>query len=298
MKGSRFLGCFAASVILGACAGNALQQGSPQSLPSVERAAGRSLVYISDEKNNLVAVFNRSGSQVATIRTGLNYPQGVFIDGGGNLWVANEAAGNVLEYAPGASSPSQTLHDDKNLPSDVTMCPDGTVYVANVFSPRGGGDITVYPAGRTRAARTLTFDGSPMTFVTCDKHGNVFSTGVLGTFGTVFAFAGGRQAQAKQLPISGSGNLGGIKVDAAGNLLVDDGFARTVTEYTEAGSATGVSIATDGWDDIALDAAGATLFGAGGTQGTAVTFPGGTHVRNYNSSDFSAVIGIAVSPSR
>jgi sugar lactone lactonase YvrE len=255
-------------------------------------------VYVSDAQHNLVVVFDRNGRRVATLRNGINYPQGLYVDAAHDLWVANEGTSEVLEYARGASSPKFRLADGTNLPSDVSICPDGTIYVANVFAAKSAGGIAVYAPERRHPNRSLTYAGSEFLFVTCDARGNVFATGVTGTFGSVVAFPGGHEKNAQQLPILGGGNLGGIKIDAPGNLLVDDPSAETVTEYTESGSPTGVSIATDGWTDIALDPAGATLFGAdtGGRQGIAVSFPAGRIVTTYRAPRLSGVIGVAFDP--
>jgi sugar lactone lactonase YvrE len=272
-------------------------------------ASGSSRVYVSDEKHNIVAVFNGDGKRVGTINStgGLNYPQNLFVDGSGDLWVANEGGHDVLMFPPDSPYPTVTLADHKNLPADVTICPNGTIFVANIFSPSGGGDITVYNGvaevaiHRTarQAIRKLTYAGSEFTGITCDAAGNVFATAVVGTFGSVVEFPRGREAHATQLPISSGGNLGGIKIDPAGNLLVDNPEGQ-VTEYTEAGQPTGVAIATNGWYGIALDAVGTTLYGAdaGSEQGVAVTFPGGVQKRTFRGKDLSAVIGIAFAPAR
>lgn len=276
---------------------------------SADRAkpADATRVYVSDKTHNIVAIFDGNGKRVGTIGStgGLNYPQNLFVDARGDLWVANQGDHDVLMFPPGSPYATVSLADHKNLPADVTICSDGTIFVANVFSPDGGGDITVYKGitgdairGAARQAiRKLTYAGSEFTGITCDAGGNVFATAVVGTFGSVVEFPSGQEAHAKQLPISSGGNLGGIKIDRAGNLLVDDPEGQ-VTEYTETGRPTGVAIATGGWYGIALDAAGTTLYGAdaGAEQGIAVTFPGGVQERTFRSKDFSGVIGIAWAP--
>lgn len=276
-------------------------------LPGSRNAAGASRVYVSDEKHNLVAVFTGDGKRVGTIDStgGLKYPQNIFVDGSGDLWVANQGGHDVLMFPPDSDFATVVLADHKNLPADVTICPNGTIFVANVFSPVGGGDITVYKGieehviRRTarQAIRKLTYEGGEFTGITCDGAGNVFATAVVGTLGSVVEFPGGHEAHATQLPISSGGNLGGIKIDHAGNLLVDDPIG-SVTEYSETGHPTGVSIRTNGWYGIALDPAGTTLYGAdaGSEEGVAVTFPGGTLRHVYHGKDLSAVVGIAFAP--
>ena len=126
-----------------------------------------------------------------------------------------------------------------------------------------------------------------------------FATAVVGTFGSVVEFPRGRQEHATQLPISSGGNLGRIKIDRAGNLLVDHPEGQ-VTECTEAGQPTGLrSRRTDGTES-SWNPAGTTLYGAdaGSEQGIAVSFPGGVQERTFRSKDLSAVVGIAFAPAR
>jgi hypothetical protein len=256
-----------------------------------ERAPHRPLVYISDGRKSFIAVFDRDGRLVRKITKGLRYPRGIFVDGGHNLWVANQGPSTILEYPRGATTPSVTLHDEQNTPDDVTVCPNGNVYVANII-----GGITVYAGPKHRRSGSLDLDGATFTFDTCDAAGNVFATGVVGTNGTVIEFPGGKESGGHLLPISSLGNLNGIKPDKAGNILVS--FGSMVNEYTEAGSPTGVSIRTNGnWLDIALDRAGDVLLGADGSanDGVSLSFPGGQLRVKYKDA-FSQVWGVAIDP--
>ena len=250
----------------------------------------RSLVYVSDGTRNLVAVFDRDGRQVGTITKDLSGPRGIFVDANHNLWIANQGPSNVLMFARGATSPSAILRDASNAPDDVTVCPDGSVYVANVIN-----GIAVYTGPKHHFARSMNFDAAQFAFVTCDAAGNVFATGVVGTFGTVIEFPGGHKSGAHLLPISSPGNLGGIKPDNAGRLLVV--FGDAVLEYTEAGAPTGVQIQEGLGPDIALDRAGKTLLAGNQSANDAVsvTFPGGKPGVAYKD-DFSQVFGVAIDP--
>jgi hypothetical protein len=261
----------------------------PRTLPAA--TANGSLVYVSDTAKNLIAVFDRSGTVIGTITQGLKYPSGLFVDSAHNLWVANAGDSNVLEFARGGTKPIATLSDGSAYTQDVTICPNGNIYVATLL-----GAITEYTGKKHRMAGSLGYDGMEFQFVTCDRAGNVFATGVLGTNGQVVEFAGGTSSGAKLLPINSPGNLNGIKPDNAGNILVV--FGPTVNEYTEDGNPTGVEIPMNGnWLDIALSRDGKVLLGANETAnaGTAVTFPGGKPRATYSDS-FSQVWGVAFDP--
>jgi hypothetical protein len=119
-----------------------------------------------------------------------------------------------------------------------------------------------------RKSGALRYYGAPFQFVTCEAAGNVLATGVAGTFGTVIAFPNGKESGAHMLPITSNGNLGGIKAEPNGDILVDN--PGTVTEYTEDGTPTGRQLTTkDGWLDIALDESAGVIFGADQTAETA-----------------------------
>lgn len=289
------IGSIIAVAALNGCSSQPASIPSLQNVP-VARTSGypetkpRSLVYVSDGTRNLVAVFDRDGRQVGTITKDLKGPRGIFVDRNHELWIANQGPSNVLMFARGATSPSLILHDGSNAPDDVTVCPDGTVYVANIIN-----GIAAYTGPKYHFARSMNFDAAAFTFVTCDAAGNVFATGVVGTLGTVIEFPRGHESGAHLLPISSPGNLGGIKPDNAGNLLVVKGNA--VLEYTEAGAPTGIQIERGLGPDIALDRAGKTLLGAhqGANDAVSVTFPGGKALVTFKDK-FSQVFGVAFDP--
>jgi hypothetical protein len=269
-----------------------------QAAPFDHGDARTALVYIADQASNLVVVFDRNGTETGTIASGLDYPQGLFVDGKHNLWVANRGASNVLEFARGASTPRRTLSDPGAQPEDVTICPNGTVYVANILTTSGGGNIAVYAGGSLQPTGTLSYDLGNVFYVTCDAVGNVFAGQLFGSNGTVVEFPGGQQSGATMLPIFTGGNPGGIKPDAAGNLLFSDSGG-SVTEYTEAGTPTGNVIHTGGgWTDIALDRKGNVVLGADGSigGGASLEFPSGAHRPSYKSIHISQPTGAAFDP--
>jgi hypothetical protein len=253
--------------------------------------AQQSLVYISSRSNNLIAVFDRNGASVGTITSGLNSPEGLFVDKHHNLWVANYGASNVLKFPRGASMPSETL-GGAGFPGDVSMCPDGTIYAANL-----GGNVAVYRHHGRTPARFLTFGAADPWFLTCDATGNVFASVLYGTCSTVVEFPGGREAGATLLPIGTCGNPGGIKPDSAGNLLysTEEG---SVAEYTEKGKPTGTSIAVPlGWTDIAVDRKGNAVLGAVGNTGSSFAFPGGQPLYTFENTNLGGdATGVAFDP--
>jgi DNA-binding beta-propeller fold protein YncE len=270
------------------------------------------LVYISDYASipaGDVNVFTRDGLQVGQITNGMAAPEGLFVDGNRNLWVANIV--NVLVFPRGSLSPSQTLTDPVGPPVDVTVCPDGTVYVADLYDLKdtNHASIQVYAPGHTSPTRNLSYDldfRSPA--LTCDAAGNVFVSVLvkqsLPDAGVVIEVPGGKQAGVKDLGIVFQ-DVYGIKPDNAGNLLVSDFVARTITEYTESGMATGVQIATGKAQifGIALSRDGKFLLGADVdfNRGIVWSFPEGKVKKRYTccsriSLPMQSVHGVAFDP--
>ena len=285
--------------------------GSPIALVTPNRSRGwmkhvevdEPLTYVSDAYRGDVTVFDRKAKIVGKI-TAFADPIGMFVDAKRNLWVANEGGQNVLEFARGGTSPIKTLNDPGYYPSDVTKCPNGTVYVSNAVATSGSGqgNVEVYAAGSVNPTATLSWPRQGTgDSITCDANNNVFTTlflalGTLGGAGVV-EYPGGKQLGAMLLPIN-MAYAGGIKMDNAGNLLISDTSSEAVEEFTETGSPTGVSISTSPklWYDIALTQDGKVLLGAGNTRNAfAVQFPSGTPRRTYRG-NFITPYGVAFDP--
>ena len=239
---------------------------------------------------SVVDVLTMNGKQVGQIANGLAEPQGLFVDAKGSLWVANVS--NVLVYPHGGLSPSKTLTDSVGYPTDVTVCPDGTAYVADLYdnSSSEHASIQVYAPGSTTPTGNLDYANDVRNpFLTCDAAGNVFvalSTSNYVGSGLVVEFPHGKQKGAKDLGIALQAP-GGIKPDNAGNLLVTDLVAHTITEYRENGSPTGQSIATiTATEGIAVTMEGRIVLGATdttaeGPEGISWSWPSGKQLQVY-----------------
>jgi hypothetical protein len=157
---------------------------------------------------SVVDVLTMNGQQVGQIANGLVEPEGLFVDTKGNLWVAN--ATNVQIYPRGSLSPSKTLTDSVGDPLDVTVCPDGTAYVADLYdnSSSNHSSIQVYAHGSTTPTGNLDYTADFRNpFLTCDTAGNVFVALLTGESvgdGAVIEFPHGKSKGAKDLPAASS----------------------------------------------------------------------------------------------
>ena len=148
----------AAIVLLTACS----NAGSTVAPPALNAAAGAQssghsvesfnspnpppsqLAYVSDAFTSTVNVYKQSNAQLLyTIpsTSGLRKLGGLFVDHLHQLWVANSSGQNILVFPKGATTANNILNDPTGIPIDVTVCPNGTVYVSNEYdsaAPGGG----------------------------------------------------------------------------------------------------------------------------------------------------------------
>jgi hypothetical protein len=251
-------------------------------------AAKDDVLYMSSwGTESVVDVMTLSGELVGQITNGLAVPEGIFVDSGHNLWVAN--LNNVLVFPKGGLTATATLTDSVGDPADVTVCANGTAYVADLYdnSNSNAASVQIYPPGSTSPSGSLTYPNDFRNgFLTCDAAGNVFVALLTGDYigdGRVIEFPLGQESGAKDLGITIQ-DPGGIRPDNAGNLLVTDLVANTITEYTESGAPTGNSIATGApIFGIALSRDGKTVLGASpnGPNGVTWSFPKGRQKRTY-----------------
>jgi hypothetical protein len=200
---------------------------------------------------------DRMGRTLITITgpnpsTNFSHPQGLFIDRHKNLWVTDQngtpsSGGAIYVFAHGATSAFKTLQNGKG-PTDVTVCPNGMVFVADSSYGSQQAAISVYAQHGTKPIGTLQVPNETQNGgVTCDANNNVFTI----TYSypgngqvVVDEYVGGQESGLKVLPITVTTIGCGIKYDLAGNIIVCDTNAKALTEYTEAGVPTGKSVST------------------------------------------------------
>jgi hypothetical protein len=138
------------------------------------------LLYISDYSTDVVNIYTQAGSGQTPIGqiTGLNEPQGLWVDINQNLWVANTAAFTLQAYHRGATTPFRTLTDPNGYPAGV--CGNNNralVYGTDITTLEygAGQTINVYARGATSPTSVLT-DSNASSLYECavDSKGNLF----------------------------------------------------------------------------------------------------------------------------
>src|SRR6266516_477290 len=167
-------GCAHAPWVLGTTPGPntltaaALASGSPVTYTATGTGRVTGKLYVANYSGNNITVYAAGASgnvtPTATIaggNTGLANPQGIALDGAGNLYVAN-AANRITVYAAGANgnaTPMATIaggNTGLDLPAAIALDGAGKIYVTNFL----GNSITVYAAGASgNATPTATIAG-------------------------------------------------------------------------------------------------------------------------------------------
>lgn len=188
---------------------------------------------------------------------GLSEPEGLSVDMGGTVYVADTLNNRVLALSAGSTTPAVLPFAGLNRPTGVTADNTGTVYVTDAGNRR----VLVLRAGTTTQSQLpftdlgnptgITVDSSRTVYVTdtaknqvvalhagSDRQTELLFTGlnaptgsVVNTNGTVYVADGGNNrvlalpagsSNQTALPFTGLTNPGGVTVDGAGGVYVTD----------------------------------------------------------------------------
>jgi hypothetical protein len=190
----------------------------------VRPAHGHADLFVDDFNNNAVEeLANNSWSNVGSITTGINGPDGDFY-ANHQLYVANYAAIDVTEYS---SATNQTFAYNAGMtdPVDVAVDKHGNVFEADYNYPTYNGFVNEYAQQSNTVIATCS-PGGAVEGVAVDKHGNVFAdynvTVGSVTTGYIVEYTGGLAGcNGTVLPITLK-FAGGMVFDKHGNLVVCD----------------------------------------------------------------------------
>ena len=201
---------------------------------------------------------------------GLSNPQGLAIDGSGNVWIANNAtASSVTELSSnGTILSGSTGYSGGGMKFAIGIAIDltGNAWVSaygnsNVVKLSSSGAILSGPNGYTggglSSPRAIAIDGAGNAWVTdTDCHCVI----KLSSNGTILSGPAGFTAGGSTVPLS-------IAIDQAGNAWVANRSDNTVTELSNSGAvlsgATGYFVGFVGPMSIAIDAFGHPWFTGG-----------------------------------
>jgi hypothetical protein len=204
---------FAGTIVLNGCSGHG-SQGQP--LPAdadgaahrrswMSPAARKNLLYVSEYQEVKVYAYG-TDNQVGELDN-FTHAAGSCTDAKGDVFVANNGAADILEYAHGKSTPIQTLIDPSPYPADCAVDPStGNLAVVNQYgaSEYSPGNVAIY-SGAKGKPKTYKVNGfSTYVSGTYDAHGDLLVSDVESS-GIQFAMLphAGSKFEAITLPHSG-----------------------------------------------------------------------------------------------
>lgn len=178
------------------------------------------LFFVTDADFNAVFVLkSKTWKNVRSITDGLSGPYGVWVDRRGNLYVANRLDVNVLEYKPGATTPTFTYDAGMTAPVKVTVDGSGNVYEAD----NNGGFVNEY-AQKSNSVMFTCHPGGFLGGVAVDGSGDVFVDYNINSTGDarIAEYKGGLKGCNETVLAPTLTYAGGMALDKKNNLLVCD----------------------------------------------------------------------------
>jgi serine/threonine protein kinase, bacterial len=148
--------------------------------------------------------------------TGLDAPEGLSVDNGGTVYVADPRHNRILALAAGSTKQAVLPFDGLSHPTGVTADGSGTVYVTDAGNKR----VVILPAGSARQTVLPFTDLADPTGVTVDSSRTVYVTDT-GKNRVVALTADSDQQTV--LPFTGLNGPTGVVVNSNGTVYVADG---------------------------------------------------------------------------
>lgn len=187
---------------------------------SAQAHKGRGVLYVDDGGNQAVEIFrNGTWKKVGSITNGVGSDMDRnWVDANGNFYVAQFSPVDIVEYAPGGTSPSFTYDSQMQLPIDVTTDRAGNVYEAdellssvNEYTQHSNSVSATCGAGGLTLS--VAVDGSRDVFVAyAENNGD----------GHIIEYSGGLSGcHATELGVT-LGFPGGMALDKKGDIVICD----------------------------------------------------------------------------
>jgi hypothetical protein len=160
------------------------------------------------------------------ITEGIDTPAFCAIDGDGNLWVTNIGGPNATEYLHSSKKPHTVITKDMIYPTGIAIDSSGNLYVSNRLS--SGGDVVVFPAGRTTPSRTITDGVTSPAALAIDARGDLYVTNIAQN--NVEEYSPGGDHPFRTIT-QGLSTPGGLTVSERGGLFAANFERDTIVEF-------------------------------------------------------------------
>jgi len=246
------LGVSAIAAMLAACGGqlsssipapqSAVQPSSSFVRPAHHHGSS-SLLYVSNVGDSTVTVYApTSGKPVSTLEVP-PAPEGECTNSAGTVWIVNEDAAAIVEYAHDNTKEVAKLADPGNYPSGCSVSPKtGDLAVANIASNNGGpaGDLAIY--ADAKGSPTIYQNENIYRYYYCgyDSSGDLFVDGIQQDGKFVFAELPSGASKLTVLTLKESiSTPGGVEWDGK-HITVGDASTSTIYQLSISGNTASV----------------------------------------------------------
>jgi NHL repeat len=186
---------------------------------------GGGILYVDDGGNHAVEMFNNGGwKKAGRITSGIGDVDRNWVDAQGNFYVAQFSPVQIVEYAPGGSTPLFTYDNRMQLPVDVTTDTAGNVYEADELTS----SVNEYAQQTNLASASCASASALVLSDAVDGNGDVFVGVETGGSGRIMEYSGGLNGcHATELGVT-LNFPGGMALDNSGNIVICDEGNNTV----------------------------------------------------------------------
>jgi PKD repeat protein len=221
---------------------------------------------------------------------GINYPEGVAIDGFGNAWTTNGGDGNIVEMSSSGTFLSGAYgYTGGSAWSALAIDPSGNVWAE---SGLGNSVVEYSNSGAILSGASGYQVGPDSQGIAIDGSGNVWVTSVTAKNVTKLSGAGTVLSGANGYTGGGMVSPGGVAIDGSGNAWIatgtivelsnsgavlsgTSGFSRVSGSYVIAIDNSGSAWSFSGNSIVKVSNSGSVLSGASGYAGGGLAFPNG-----------------------
>jgi hypothetical protein len=203
-------------------------------------------VFVADYKNGVVAIYNGASGKFIRNLTGFVNPGGLTTDRKDNLYVADSGNAAVKIYAPPyKNTPTTTISDPGEVPSDVAVYNTGMFAIENASDAIGGpGNVLLFAPNTTTPCATATppiggqfdkfffaaFDSKANLFVDATNANGAASVGIVRGMHCAATAQNPNVIEYLRLPNT-LGGPGGIAVDKADEIAIADPANQQIDVY-------------------------------------------------------------------
>jgi DNA-binding beta-propeller fold protein YncE len=167
----------------------------------------------------------------------LNHPEGIAVDGAGDIWVANSGGSSLSEFSYNGSVLGTFTGGGLTTPSAIAFDGSGNAWASN----QGTGSISEFsPAGSPMSPATTGFTGGGLSDargLAADALGNIWVVGHSSNILSEFDSSDGSPVSATGYTTGGLDGPLSVAIDTGGNVWVTNAVGDTLSEFDSSGGA-------------------------------------------------------------